>query len=269
MSFNRQHTCLASIFYGFCFLIAVKSYFDYVLLHQLHTPVIWDGGVDLLTYLGLTSGVFKSITGNQWLCYSFDTALLILPLVLVFQPQRRLLAMLNFSIWLVYFLIYNLYGTHQTHALTGLLLVHIPFLFYQKPSFHWLWNGVRYYTLWIMSSAAAWKIIRGTAFHPQQGKNIYLQNQTGAIIESGITPLQSFLLSNEWLLNLSFPLGVILEGLFMVGFFTKRFDRLLVILLILLIAGFRLLADATFFELLILVLPLWYSERVSKTSAPA
>lgn len=262
MSFNRQHTCLASIFYGFCFLIAVKSYFDYVLLHQLQAPVLWDGGVDLLTYLGLMTGVFKSITGSKWLSYSFDAALLLVPLILIFQPQRRLLATFNFVIWLIYFLLYNLYGTHQTHSLAGILLVHIPFLFYQKKIFSWLWNGVRYYTLWLMFSAALWKIIRGSAFYPQQGKNIFLQNQTGAIIESGPAAMQLFLLSNEWLLIASFPIGVLLEALFVIGFFTKRFDRYLAIVLIILIAGFRLLADATFFELLILILPLWFSERL-------
>ena len=57
-------------------------------------------------------------------------------------------------------------------------------------------------------------------------------------------------------LNALYIVGFVLEGTFIIGFFTKKYDKYLLILSFILITGFWFLADAVFFQLLILNLTL-------------
>ena len=68
--------------------------------------------------------------------------------------------------------------------------------------------------------------------------------------------LYRWLLLQPALVNGAYIAGVIIEGLFIIGFFTRKYDKYLLILSILLPAGFWFTADAYFFELLILSLTL-------------
>src|SRR5690606_34701075 len=99
------------------------------------------GAVDLLTYLGIGTNLFSTIVNTPILSYIFDGILLLVPCILLFKPQLIGLAILNFLTWLIYICIYNLYGTHQTHSLLGILILQIPFLFYGKNLFSWWWNA--------------------------------------------------------------------------------------------------------------------------------
>ncbi|HEY8894253.1 MAG TPA: hypothetical protein VIM79_05545, partial [Niastella sp.] len=65
-----------------------------------------------------------------------------------------------------------------------------------------------------------------------------------------------WLLQQPLLVNGAFIAGTILEGLFIVGFFTRKYDKYLLIFSILLPLGFWFTADAYFFEFLILSLTL-------------
>lgn len=264
---NRYAHILAPLFYGFCLLVIVKSFFDSTLLSQLNQPVLGDPAVDVLTYIGIYTGLFQTIVNSSVLTYIFDISLFILPLLLIFRPHWRQLAWIHWIIWIIYALIYNYYGTHQTHSMVGILILQIPFLFYQKKSFTWWWNGVRYYVLWMFFSAGMWKLIRGSAFQENQGYNIFLQNHVGAMIEKGYVSIESTIASFPTLLNFLFVVGVFMELLFVVGFFTKKWDRYLATLMILLIIGFRVIADATFIEWLILILPFLFPISLKEVTA--
>ena len=72
-----------------------------------------------------------------------------------------------------------------------------------------------------------------------------------------------FLLQRPLLVNLLFKIGVLLEGIFIVAFFSKKWDKYLLLTLLFLPVGFYVFADAYFFEMWILALAFipqkWYS----------
>jgi hypothetical protein len=68
--------------------------------------------------------------------------------------------------------------------------------------------------------------------------------------------LYRWLLQQPAMVNGAYIAGMIIEGLFIIGFFTRKYDKLLLIFSILLPFGFWLTADAYFFEFLILSLTL-------------
>jgi hypothetical protein len=73
-------------------------------------------------------------------------------------------------------------------------------------------------------------------------------------------------LGHPFFVEVIFFTGFILEGLFIIGFFTKKFDRLLFIISLLLPFGFWFMADAVFYELVILSITLLPVSAIAKFS---
>ena len=117
-----------------------------------------------------------------------------------------------------------------------------------------MWEAMRYFGLFIYADAFLWKLVRLTFLQADQGILILKRNLTPYLYyhkQTFFGDLYTWLLKHPYLVQVLFFSGFIAEGLFLVGFFTKRFDRYLFYLSFLMPLGFLFLSDALFFELLI------------------
>ena len=115
-----------------------------------------------------------------------------------------------------------------------------------------LWQGLRYYTCYIYGSAFLWKLFRGSWLFSQQGVLIMKKNLTPFLYynpQSGLSKVYFWLFQHPAIPDLLIKTGFLLEGLFIIGFFTRRMDKYLFLLAIVLPLGFLFVADAMFFEL--------------------
>ncbi len=230
-----------------------------VLLHQLEKPVLFNAATDVVALAMQQLLAFEALLVFPFLSYTTDILLLVLPFILVFRSNIRWLAIVNLIIWGIYILLYNTYGTHHTHSMLGIMIVGTGIIFTGKPSFNRIWAAVRYYVLWIMAAAGLWKLFRGAIFQQGQGTTIFADNLSGFIYEQPdhfLTGIYTFLLRYPVILNTAYIIAVLMELLFITGFFTRKYDQWLMVMLSVLISGFWFIADATFFELLICLLPL-------------
>ena len=69
------------------------------------------------------------------------------------------------------------------------------------------------------------------------------------------------------LLQVLYVTGFVLEGLFIIGFFTKKWDWLLFIISLILPFGFWFMADALFYEMIIFSLTLLSPGTIAKARA--
>ncbi len=118
-----------------------------------------------------------------------------------------------------------------------------------------MWEAIRYFALFVYADAFIWKLIRFNFLTKDHGslvvkKNFvaYLFYNPGGFFAGAYT----WLLEHPTIVQTLFITGFIMEGCFVVGFFTKRFDRCLLVMSVLLPFGFLFLSDAFFFELTIL-----------------
>jgi hypothetical protein len=74
--------------------------------------------------------------------------------------------------------------------------------------------------------------------------------------DSWIAAVYRWLLQYPGLVNAGYLAGVVMEGLFIIGFFTRKYDKYLLALAIVLTLGFWLIADAYFFQFMVLSLTL-------------
>jgi hypothetical protein len=261
---TRNFIC--RIVFSCIFLLLCYDFFSHALLSQLHSPALVYPYVDI-TYLLFNLSGLQSAVGEHFavsLCYTI--LLFAFCVAAIAWPFKRLYIILFSLFYLIYFLSYSNYGAHHVHSKIGILFICIPFAFTGK-NYLLLWEGLRYYTLFMYADGFLWKLFRGSWLFDKQGILIIKSNITPLLFSHPEYKLKSFyeyiFLHPGWA-DILFKTGFILEGVFIVGFFTRRYDLHLVIISILLAIGFFFMADAFAFELLILNFTLIYHFKDAK-----
>lgn len=250
---------IARVVFALTFASLVLSFFSNTLLHQLRQPVLKYPYVDLTYWVMHYLQIPELITGNFWLACLFDLALFAFCILCFMYPEKRWCIWSFIALYFVYFITFNTFGGHHTNHKIGFLLIAIPFTVSNYKSFNFLWQGLRYFLLFAYVDAFLWKFVRMAWLHADQGMLIMKKNQAAYLYFESDTVqagLYRWLLLHPALVSGTYIAGVIMEGLFLIGFFTRKYDKFLLILSILLPLGFWFTADAYFFELLILSITL-------------
>jgi hypothetical protein len=249
-----------------CILVSLLySFFSRTMIHQWCGPSLRYPYVDPTYWLLLLSGIPSFLSGHYVAALVFDLALFASCLLVLIFPGRRLFVIIFFLLYGIYFLTINLYGNWHTSGKAGVLLAPIPFMVRDTVRFGLLWEGLRYFTLFVYADGFLWKLFRGTWLHSQQGVLIIRENLAPYLYyHPGTAQAQLYywFLQHPAVTGWLFKAGWITEGLFLIGFFTRRFDRGLLLASLLLPIGFFFFADAFFFELYILSLTLVSWEKV-------
>ena len=241
----------------FCFILFVLIYLfiSNTLFHQLRSPVLKYPYVDPVYWLMHLLRVPDVIVSYRTISYVFDILLFVSCIGCIVFPLKRIFIILFLVIYFIYFITFNSYGGHHTHAGAGILFIPVPFLFRNAITFSLLWQALRYYTLFIYASAFLWKLFRLSFLNENHGSLILKNNITSYLYFNPGTSLSNFywwLLNNPFWANAMYIGAFIIEGLFIIGFFTKKYDKYLLFFSLIMVIGFWLLADALFFQLLIL-----------------
>lgn len=241
----------------FCFILFALIYLSVsnTLFHQLRSPVLKYPYVDPVYWLMHLLRIPDVIVSNYVIAYVFDILLFASCIGCIAFPLKRICIIIFLVTYFIYFITFNSYGGHHTHAGAGILLIPVPFLFRSPINFSLLWQALRYYTLFIYASAFLWKVLRLSFLNENHGLLILKNNIATYLYYNPGTSLSNFywwLLENPFWANAMYVGGFIIEGLFMVGFFTKKYDKYLLLFSLIMVIGFWLLADALFFQLLIL-----------------
>lgn len=251
--FPRKTLC--RLVFGFIFLFLVYYAYSNTLVHQLRSPVLIFPYVDVTYWIFHLLKIPEFITGNNTVSWCFDISLFTFCILSFLFPARRLFVTLFFILYFIYFIIFNTYGNHHTHSKIGILLMPLPFMFPANRKFDYLWEAMRYFALFVYANAFLWKICRQVFFDSDHGLLIIQKNYAGYLYNHPGTTVALFytwFLQHPLLIQWLFNIGIVLEGLFIAGFFTKRFDKFLFIISIILPFGFFIFANAFFFELTIL-----------------
>jgi hypothetical protein len=256
---SEERNVICRVVFLFIFCSLIYSCFSGTLLHQLCQPALKFLYADPSYWAMHLTAIPKWLTQNPSMALGFDLALMMTCLFCIIFPDRRWLMIIFFILYFCYFICFNSYGTLHTHSKVGVLLMPVPFIAFRKQSFTFLWEGLRYFTLFVYVSAFLWKLSRATFMHWQQASLIIKLNLAPYMYfnpHSFQTAAYSWLLQHDSISGWIFNLGILLEGSFVVGFFTRKFDKHLLLFSVLLPVGFAFFADAFFFELCILSLTL-------------
>lgn len=234
------------------------------MLFQLENPVLTYSQANRTLWLLLISTIPQTIIASSIWALVVDISLFTLAIIAFVFPQKRSINILFSVVLTLYVLIFSLYNAHFNHSFVGLLFTSYLLCFSEK-AFETGKDLLRYYTCFIISSAGLWKIFRGHVFNFDQFTNI-IQHQFGIDLlqNSDRYHIHSYFINNPTVAYVFFIFIVVVQISFLVGFFTKRYDKWLGVLFILFFIGDFLIMQLPFIEIYPLLLTFIEKDTIAR-----
>ena len=148
-------------------------------------------------------------------------------------------------------------GHHYTNI--GLLFMSFPFVFASNKNFSFAFTFIRFAFCFMMFTAALWKIGRGNLWHTEQLYALLLTDYLKyAVAHTSMARAAAlaWLLHYKLLNHLIWELLIFLEALFILGFLSLKYDRILLVSYLLFFIGGWALMDIYDYENLFFLLTL-------------
>lgn len=233
--FERGKMLRAYFVFSGLLLIILVRFFNHTLVSQMSSPPFLNHEKEWVYHFVFLSGIAQTITGNYFIAFIFDICLFLFP-VLFLATRKTIFAFLTTLSLVICFFIFNMVTGHHYHGLVGAMVISVPFWFKEQKRFLLVWEGARYYFLYIFTSAALWKIFRGSVFSEEQLSNILRMQQIDLLLQhpdSFQSEVVRFLIAHARIAHGVLIINVIIQLSFLIGFFSKKFDNLLIALAIL------------------------------------
>ena len=236
-------------------------------LFQLGQPFIHEVRQDPLVWSLTHSGIPELFAGTPWLSLTMDIVVIIpcLLILILKLSQKSIikLVVIHLILFAFYLLIIFAFPSLSVRKYLGLAIVPVVFLFTQEKSYAKAIKLLRFYVLFIFSSAAIWKILRGPVFESDQFVNI-LRNQHLehlVLFPNHITThIANYLINHPGVAFTFYILIALWQLGFLVGFFTRKYDKILLLAMIVFILGDFLVMRVEYWEFIVFI-PLFFFRR--------
>ena len=252
---NRQRITLTRLVTGTILFFLTLRLAEHAMLSGLQSPPLFTVEVDFTYWLFRESGIPGWIMQHRAVAIIFDISLFFSGLLSFALPLNRKILAIFALLLFCYAMIFDMYATHHLAQVYGLMVVMLPFLVGNNDKFTLAWEGMRYFTCFIYFMAFIWKTCIGNSFYYlQQGASTVKNNLVDYLSlnpGSGMTHIYEWFLRHDWLLNAGEKGLVLLEGIMVAGFFTKKYDRWLIWVPVVIHVMTYFFSDVFFIELLV------------------
>ena len=250
---------LQRVFFSAVLLIFIYYYFSHLFISQVGLNPILFQEIDPAYWLLMILKIPQLIAGNTIIAIFFDLILVISAVISFIKPSQSVSVKIFFVFYFLYYMLFNLLSGHH-YVNIGILVTAFPFMFSRNEKFAFLFACSRYYFLFIFTSAALWKLWRGSLFHNGQIVTLLQQKKLLATI-SGDTSLRFqidlFLLIHKEFALVAWIIMGVLELSFIIGFFSYKYDKILVANYILFLTGSFLIVGIVNIENLLMLMTLF------------
>ena len=254
MQYTRDSKFLLTVYFLFYFAVFGFQGIDSRLLVQVR-PAFFHYNRDLgeLALIGL--GLPGFMIAHPVTFALADVLVFLLPLGLLGYHWRtgRFSTALGwvFTLYLtLYLLLADIFWQVHHGPFIIYALVSLAFLTNREDRFYMVLKGCRYYFLYIFVSAAIWKLVRGAAFRPEEMSRILLLQHSDLLsgdCRPALCRIYAWLIDHPVFAQGIYLAAVALEAAFVIGFFTRRYDRWLLALAVSFVAA----------DLFIMRIPYW------------
>jgi hypothetical protein len=213
---------------------------------SLQKPVIYEIDLDVVFWVFKTIGLFQYIVNNQILGIIFSILFIGSGFFLIVFPKKNILATCYAITYLFYSGLINFYACHATHYMAGFSIILFAFCAKTDEQFNVNWQLMRYYVCFIYIMAFTLKAFHGVLFDWEIGLLYYKQNIAEYLYnnsENYMSKIYGWFILHPFIVNLSAKIVFLLEGFFVIGFFTKKYDALLMLCGFIIFASIYLFID--------------------------
>lgn len=241
---------------GLYFLVLLLRACSFNLPGQICRPVLIETGYDLSYWLIRILRVDWWLTQNLTAGILFSIALFVLCMPMFLFPRKRIFFIIFSILFFVLFAVSNIYLTHSQHYLALLVISSFVFFGRSDKTFSMLWEGLRYYLCFLFASAFFLKIYNGGVFQWDLGYIVFREQMASYLFlhpNSWLTlHFYSFFLEHPNFVNIGQKMTFLFEGIFAIGFFTKKYDGLLMFSAFFIFITTMLFSDVFFIEQLLI-----------------
>lgn len=244
-------------------------YANGMLLTQIQ-PAFFVVPMDVTAWGLMYTGVHRLFMESRAACIIADSLLILLPViytVLAFNNKVKAKRICGWCILIfnfVYALCYVLYPSNSIEGHVGWMLFPVVLIFHDLVNFSFALHFIRYFLLFFFASAGIWKIRNGGVFNVQEMSGILELQHAPYLVtspEAFFTRLYYWLMQHPVVGYLLYLSAAVIELSFIVGFFTLRFDRLLLVLVFIFLITDVLIMRIKYWEILCLTIPLFFSNK--------
>lgn len=248
------------VYAALIFLLMYRWYAGRILMDIALSPVI-EPEVDNTFWLMLASGIPEIIIQNPTLCIITDVTVFALACLGYLRTDRVKVTWLFLVLFFIQTITLEAYSSSHSKTVVCIFITLLPFGFRGQ---YWvrLWEFARYYLAFVMVNSAISKIIYGGLFTPDQMTNILISQHTDLFVlapESIYTRLINFLITTPAATNMLYFIAFFSQFIFLTAFFTKKYDKILAVILVSFIIGTYFTMRIYNMDLLLMILPLWFS----------
>lgn len=220
---------MARVIFAWLFLVLVYFFSTNTLLSQMQQPVLIYPGSDNTFWLLHVLRIPQFLLQHYWAALAFDIVLTVSCIICIVVPDQKLFTRVTIiGTWLLYVCYCTAAGKH--YAQIGYLLAPIPFFALREDRFTLLWDCLRYWICFLYLSAGVYKVYYGGfgSGHDMTGI-LQVMNAEWFVFNKDASQASSiqYLINHPSLSQWLFRIATCIDLLMIVGFFTKRFDRLL------------------------------------------
>lgn len=244
IQFQQIYFLLAVLWYG-C------MWYNSVLFSQLNDSPVSTIQNDLTYFLLYKIRFFDIITHSPTSSFIFDVLLFLSILCSLVFSTIKIFPKIFVVLYAYYFLTYLFYSGSHGHWV-GLLMTCWLFTAKTDKRFAIFYECIRYYVLFHFVSAGFYKIAHSGLYHVEGFANIIFSSNAYLIFEnphSWHSKAIIYLSNNPLLAYCALLGGTILELAFLIGFFTKKFDKILFFLVIVFMIGSYFFMHIIFYEM--------------------
>lgn len=222
----------------------VFGYFAVLVLYRIHSTqflsMIYEQPlkspeIDYTFWIAHCSYFPHYIITHLKACYFIDIGVLVFFLGCLFSNKyRTLFAKLFFIFFLIQRITLESYSCSHTKSISCLFVAFLPFCFKDDDIFDLLVEFGRYFLIYILISAAYYKVVNGGLLTPNNfAVQLVNQHTDLAILNSSHISykIASYLITHPTIASVSYKLLFFSQAIFIVGIFTKRFDKILFVFL--------------------------------------
>ena len=225
-------------------------------LLQLQQPTIFRTDADFSYWSLKVFGIADMLISNHIAAMAFTIIFIGSGLLLVFFTRKIIFAWIFASGYFVYSILINLYACHSMHYMAGFSIILFAFCAKKDEQFFLSWELMRYFICFMYSMVFLMKLINGAFADWDSGYVFFQGNITEYLYHNQGTisaNIYQWFLLHPFIINLGAKFIFLLEGVFIIGLFTKRFDSLLIVASLLIFLSTYFFVDVFFAELLFAV----------------
>ncbi|MES2646235.1 MAG: hypothetical protein V4717_05125 [Bacteroidota bacterium] len=268
MQITAQHRQRFTItFLVIFYILAIYKLLNGLWLFQA-APYFFINRFDGTTWLLMQTGIHQWLLNNRTGWILFDVAFYVMPLTwyLAYKSHEgagTIAAILWLIVNWVYVQCYTLYPINSIESHIAWLLIPLLFATTRLKSFYFVMHGLRYFFLFFFASAGIWKLRQGGIFYPEQMSGILLMQHADYLVSAPGTIFTKYI---YWLVKhpaigqALYVGATLLELFFIIGFFSRKYDKWLMAGFGLFLLSDQLLMRIPYFEVLPLALPLFFSK---------